>query len=287
MLFMVLEPVIRGQDTEQFRISVNLDLVLLHASVRDGGGRFASGLREENIAVSEDGVRQSIRLFRDEDTPVTVGLVVDHSGSMGRKLDDVISAARAFVGFSNPLDEMFVVNFNENVELGLPGFTNSSEILERAILKDPALGMTALYDAIALGMERLQAGTREKKVLIVISDGGDTASRRKLADILLLARQSSTIIYTIGIFDPLDPDKNPSVLNRLAEATGGEAFLPGKVSLTEACERIARDIRHQYTIGYVSTNSAKPGTYRIIKMTASKPGLGRLSVRTRAGYIAR
>ncbi len=285
-----IPPASAAQEPEEFRISVNVDLVVLHAMVRDRNGRFASDLREQDFQVYEDGVRQAIRLFRHEDTPVTVGLVIDHSGSMRRKLDDVIAAARIFVQSSHPEDELFVVNFNEHVTLGLPPairFTNRVDELESAILKTPAEGMTALYDAIALAMERLRAGNRAKKVLIVISDGGDNASTRKLADLLRLAQQSTAIVYTVGIFDEDDPDRNPVVLDRLARATGGEAYIPRNfAALPAVCERIARDIRHQYTIGYVSTNPARTGAFRSIRVAASAAGAGRLSVRARAGYIA-
>ncbi len=285
-----VSPAIDRQDPGSYRISVNVDLVVLHATVRDRKGRFVSDLREEHFEVYEDGVRQSIRFFRHEDIPVTVGLVVDHSGSMRRKLTDVIAAARTFVRSSNPEDEMFVVNFNENVSLGLPDairFTNRSDELERAISKTPATGQTALYDAVGEALERLRAGSRDKKVLIVISDGGDNKSARSLAEVLKMAQQSSALVYTIGIFDEEDPDRNPGVLNRLAQATGGEAFFPGQLNAVVAiCERIARDIRHQYTIGYVSTNAAQNGAYRAIRMVAGAAGTGKLFVRARTGYFA-
>lgn len=279
-----------GHNRGAYRVSVNVDLVVLHATVRDRKGRFASNLREQDFEVSEDGVRQSIRLFRHEDIPVTVGLVIDHSGSMRPKLTDVIAAARTFVHSSNQEDQMFVVNFNENVTLGLPDairFTNRIDELESAILKAPATGQTALYDAVIVALERLQAGIREKKVLIVISDGGDNASAHTLAEVLQRVEQSSALVYTIGIFDEQDPDRKPDVLRRLARATGGESFFPGQLSeVVTICERIARDIRNQYTIGYVSTSAAQPGAYRSIRVVAAAAGYGKLHVRSRAGYIA-
>lgn len=285
-----VSPASNGPDPGSYQFSVNVDLVVLHAAVRDRQGRHVPDLREQNFEVYEDGVPQRIRLFRHEDIPVTVGLVVDHSGSMQPKLPEVIAAARTFVQSSNREDEMFVVNFNEYVTLGLPGavrFTASSDELERAIWKAPATGETALYDAIAKSLEQLQAGTRDKKVLIVVSDGGDNKSTHSLAQVMNLAEQSSAIIYTIGIFDEEDPDKNPGVLNRLAQATGGEAFLPGQLSEVVAIgERIARDIRTQYIIGYVPANAARNGAYRAIRVAARAPGQGKLLVRTRAGYIA-
>ncbi len=278
------------QAPEPFRISVDVNLVVLHPTVRDGNGQFASELQAQNFEVYEDGVRQTIKLFQHEDVPVTVGLLVDHSSSMRHKLAEVVAAARTFIHSSSPEDQIFVVNFNEKVTMGLPeaaGFTDSSAELERAIFRTPAGGMTALYDAVVVAQQKLQAGTHDKKVLIVISDGGDNASAHSLAEVLKIAERSSALIYTIGIFDPDDEDKNPDVLRRLARATGGDAFLPDKLDdVVAICERIARDIRHQYTLGYISSNAAKPALYRSIRVVARSAGNGKLVVRTRSGYIA-
>jgi VWFA-related protein len=274
---------------ESFRISVDVDLVVLHATVTDRQGGFVSDLGEQGFEVYEDGVLQRIRLFKNEDIPVTVGLVVDHSTTMRPKLAEVSAAARTFVRSSNPEDEMFVVNFNEIVSLGLPGtirFTHSAAELESAITTAPTGGQTALYDAIAKALEELQAGSRDKKVLIVVSDGGDNASGRSLAQVMKLAGQSSAVIYTVGLFDQDDPDQNPGVLKRLAQATGGQTFLPGEIGEVVAiCERIARDIRHQYTIGYVPLKVAHGNAYRAIRVLARAKGRDKLSVRTRTGYI--
>jgi VWFA-related protein len=184
---------------------------------------------------------------------------------------------------------MFIVNFNEKVTLGLPDsvrFTNNAVLLANAIDSRPAGGQTALYDAISRAVQELRGGTRDKKVLIVVSDGGDNASTRRLAQVMKLAEQSSAVIYTIGVFDEEDPDRNPGVLKRLAQATGGEAFLPKQLSeVAPICERIARDIRHQYTLGYVPANLTRDGAYRTIRVVAQAQGHTKLSVRTRAGYI--
>ena len=283
-------PAADSQSPENFRISVNVRLVVLNATVRDPKGQVASNLREQDFEIYEDGVRQAIRLFQYEDVPVTVGLVVDHSGSMRQKLPEVIAAARVFVQSSSPADQMFVVNFNERASLGLSGklqFSNRADELAFAIANTPAAGRTALYDAIALARERAGTGGPDKKVLIVISDGGDNASRRTLREVLVMAQHSNYLMYTIGIFDADDPDRNPGVLKRLAHATGGEAYFPAQLSdIITTCERIARDIRHQYTIGYVSTNAAQTGAYRKIHVVARAPGKGKLEVLTRAGYVA-
>lgn len=274
---------------EAFHISVDVNWVVLQASVHDRGGRTVAKLRQQDFAVFEDGKPQEIRLFRQEDTPVTVGLVIDHSGSMREKLADVTAAARTFVRSSNSNDQMFVVNFNERVSSGLPigiQFSDSPGQLGDAIWSAQAKGTTALYGAVIDALERLRNGTSDKKVLLVISDGGDNASKARLDQILKMAEQSNATIYTIGIFDPEDPDKNPRVLSHLARESGGEAFFPHQLDETiQICEHIARDIRDQYTIGYVSTKN-KDGAYHKVRLAARPESGEKLSVRTRAGYSA-
>lgn len=169
------------QSTEPYRISANVNLVVLHPIVRDRKGQFVSNLRQQDFEIYEDGFRQSIRLFEHEheDVLVSVGLVIDHSGSMRQKLPEVIAAARTSINSSSPSDEMFVVNFNDTVTLGLPGairFSDRPDQLARAISNTPPAGETALYDAVIAALEVVQAGEPEQKVLVVISDGGDTAS---------------------------------------------------------------------------------------------------------------
>jgi Ca-activated chloride channel family protein len=280
----------QAQEPEPYKISVNVDLVVLHATVRNRNGGFASNLQQQDFKIYEDGVLQNIRLFRHEDIPVTVGLVIDHSGSMRTKLPEVIAAARSFVQTSNQEDRLFVVNFNEKVTLGLPdtiSFADRHEGLERAISQTPAIGMTALYDAAVEALDRFQAGSKDKGALIIISDGGDNASKHNLAELLKMAEQSSVVMYAIGILDEDEIDRNPDVLRRLARATGGEAFFPKELNEVVAiCERIAHDIRNQYTIGYVSSNTEKPGAYRTIRVAASGAPGDKLVVRARSGYIA-
>src|SRR5947209_9166656 len=190
-----------AQDPQTYQLSVNVDLVVLNATVRDQKGRVASDLRQQDFEVFEDGVRQSIRIFRHEDIPVTVGLVIDHSGSMRPKLASVTAAARTFIQSSSPDDQMFVVNFNEKVTRGLPTaipFTNRPDELASAISSTPATGKTAIYDAVWKAREWLAGGSRDKKVLIVISDGGDNASAHTLADVLHAGNKSNMQVYTIG-----------------------------------------------------------------------------------------
>ena len=282
-------PPIEIDGSSPYRFSVSVDLVVLNATVRDRKGWFVADLTERDFAVSEDGVRQTLRLFRHEDIPVTVGLVVDHSGSMSRKLADVILAATTFVKSSRVDDDMFVVNFNEKVTVELSGInrhTNRPDELARAISSRPTLGETALYDAVFAALQQIETRGGEKNVLIVISDGGDNASSHSLANVLTVAEKSSAIVYAIGIFGEDDSDKNPEVLRRLARVTGGEAFFPGRTSeVVSICERIANDIRNQYTVGYVSSNRSQSGAYHATRMVVRAEGKGRLVARTRSGYI--
>ena len=299
LLFLIALPSVAGHPTywppqdrprNQETIRVNSELVVLQATVRSHNGAFVPGLGKEEFQVYEDGVLQQISAFSNEDVPVTVGLVVDNSGSMKPKVGDVIAAAMAFARSSNPEDQMFVVHFNEKVSFGLPAnmpFADKEVQLRDAVSRIKADGMTALYDAVAAALEHLKKGNRDKKVLIVISDGADNASKLKVAQLMAMAKQSDTIIYTLGLFEEGDPDRNPGVLKQLARATGGEAFLPeSPKEIVPICERIAHEIRNQYTLAYVPVNRKQDGAYRVIQVKAAPQGRGRLSVRTRAGYYA-
>ncbi len=273
-----------------YTLKVSVDMVVLRATVQDRKNVLISGLSQGDFQVYEDGALQPIKYFSHEDIPVTVGLVIDNSGSMRPKRADVIAAALAFARSSNPQDQMFVVHFNERVSFGLPDgtpFTGQVAQLEVALSRIAPDGETALYDAVSAALEHLKKGNRDKKVLIVISDGGDNASKHKLAEIMALAGQLDAIIYTIGIFDSQDADRKPGVLKRLAKDTGGEAFLPASLTdVAPICERIARDIRNQYTIAYIPTNRDRDGKFRAIQIKATASDRGRLLVRTRPGYFA-
>jgi len=279
-----------SREGNPYTIDVSVDMVVLHATVQNSKGVLVSGLGKDDFQVYEDGVLQQTKYFSQEDIPVTVGLVVDNSGSMRPKRREVITAALAFARSSHSDDQMFVVSFNEQVSFGLPAdtaFTDKVAQLHVALSRIAPDGMTALYDAMAAALGHLKKGNRDKKVLIVVSDGGDNASKHNLSQIMSMAGQSEAIIYAIGVFEEEDRDRNPRVLKRLAKATGGEAFLPRSLSdVVPICERIARDIRNQYTLAYVPTNQRPDGLYRGIQVKAGPPGGGRLLVRTRVGYYA-
>ena len=274
--------------TDLYTFQLNVDMVLLSATVLDRHNDLVSGLAIQNFELREDGIPQQIKNFSHEDIPVTVGILVDNSSSMASKRADVITAAVSFASSSNPQDQIFVVNFNDHVTFALPSgtpFTDSPGILLHALSSIRAIGQTSLYDSIAAALEHLQRGTSDKKVLILITDGGDTASKHTLAQVIAMARQSSAAIYAIGIFDSDDPDQNPSVLKRFARITGGQAFFPDSSrDIPAICLGIARDIRNQYTLAYNPSSPPEPGRYHTLSVTAAAPGRGHLSVRTRAGY---
>ena len=274
----------------QYTLSVDVDLVLFNATVLDRDGRTVSGLSADDFHVYEDGREQTIKIFQPEDTPGTVGLVIDNSGSMMNRRADVVTAALAFVGASHPDDEMFIVNFNQKAWLALPNsmpFTNNVPQLRAALLTTGALGTTALYDGLKLAIEHLKTGTKQRKALVLLSDGSDNASLATLSSILHLAQQSSATIYCIGIYDQNQSDRNPKVLKQLAKLTGGEAYFPQRpTDLREVWPRIAGAIRGQYTIGYLSSNPARDGAYRKVAITATSKRGKSLDVRTRPGYFA-
>jgi Ca-activated chloride channel family protein len=265
------------------------DLVVLPVVVTDKEGRYVSDLPGDRFTIYDNGRRVPIDLFTNEDTPVTVGLVIDASGSMRAKLGEVIAASLTFARSSNPQDELFAIRFNDDVQDVVPDrpFLMAGDLgaLESAVTSIRADGRTALYDGLMAGLDHLAKGTRARKVLVVISDGGDNASEATLDRVLARARDSNAAIYTIGIYDNDDMDKNPGVLKSLARTTGAERYLPRSPGdLLRACERIARDIRSGYTIGYAPP--ARDGAYHRIKVEIDPSSARRLNVRTRPGYFA-
>jgi Ca-activated chloride channel family protein len=278
-----------AQDSSRpYVISKNVNLVEVPVLVTDKNGRFVSGLDASNFSIFENGRPQQITLFHNEDIPVTAGLVVDNSGSMAAWRPQVIKGAKAFVQLSNQQDREFVVNFANTISLGLPSnvpFTNDVDMLERALSAASLGGMTALYDATTVALQHLQADDHEKRVLILISDGGDNASKHNFDEVLRMAQAANVIIYAVGLLDENSADQNPAVLRKLAKQTGGQAYFPPSASdVLDVCKAIAADIRHQYTLGYNPPNEAQTG-YQKIRVSVTARGRGKLSVRSRTGYF--
>lgn len=276
--------------TSQSKISVETELVLLPVNVTDGKGNFVAGLSLQDFRVYEDGRLQKVTVFEQENTPVTVGLIVDHSRSMRPKLAEVIAAILAFAHSSNSQDEMFVVDFSDNVSLeplGGKPFTSDAREVERAVAAVSARGQTALYDAVLAGLDHLQLGHRSKKALIIVSDGGDNASRHEYAQVLVSARHSQAIIYSIGLVDESGEEENPKVLERLCKDTGGMVFFPrAGEAIADSSTQIARDLREQYILGYAPDREIRRDEFRKIEVKVSALGRGKIRVRTRPGYSA-
>ena len=276
---------VSNQEPAPIRTDVNL--VQLHVRVTDSAGRAVPGLGKGAFQLFVDDMEQAITLFHGEDAPVTAGLVVDNSGSMGKKRREVIAAALAFARASNPKDEMFVVHFNNAVRFGLPPdepFTGNISELEAAISAFDLGGTTAFYDALLAAEAHFRRAAYTRKVLLTVTDGGDNSSRATLASAVDGARDAGIVIYPIGIFDEDDRDRNPAVLEKLAEQTGGRAFFPQHVSgVTEICVEIAQEIREQYTLGFAG---ASDGQYHRIRLMVSDSKRGPLKAHTRAGYLA-
>jgi Ca-activated chloride channel family protein len=267
---------------------VSSSLVLLPVNVTDSRGAFVAGLKQEDFHVLEDGQLQNLTVFDERDTPVAVGLIVDHSRSMRAKLRGVAAAITAFAHSSNPQDQMFVVDFNDDVSVELmkgKAFSNDPEELEEALNAVSARGRTALYDAVSEGLRHLQYSHLEKKALIIISDGGDNASHLKYPQVLAEARQSQAVIYSIALLGSDNEEENPNLLKRLCKDTGGIAYFPARgETVATVSAAIARDLREQYMIGYPPQNVNRTDAFRKVEVKVTSPGQGQLRVRTRRGY---
>jgi VWFA-related protein len=272
-----------------FTLTATAELVLLDVSVKDRAGGQVSGLAKSDFKVYEDGKLQRITQFASDDVPVTVGLVIDTSASMSVKHHEVVTAALVFIQSSNPDDEVFVVNFGDRVSCGLrenTPFTDDINQLRAALSTSAPEGRTALYDAVLFSLNHLAKGTRGKKALVLVSDGGDNNSIHGSQDAMRMVREARATIYTIGIFDDSDSDRNPALLRRIARVSGGEAFLPAQLSeVVGICRRIANEIRSRYTIGYVPVRSGDKGSLRKIKVVASHSSGQRMIVHTRESYV--
>lgn len=287
-----LLPALQGWSPQEeqgdFTIRSDVRLVLLDVSVSDRRGSSVSRLSKENFQVLENGRPQRISIFAKEDLPVTVGILVDESFSMTPKRNEVLTAAQTFIEESNPHDEVFVLNFNDRVTRGLPEpmlFSDDIQQLRSALHRGVPQGKTALYDAIAAGLEQLKLGRRDKKTLIAISDGGDNASRHKRGEVVDLVERSASTVYTIGLYDREDPDRDPGLLKSLARISGGEAYFPASAAgMVPVCRRIANDIRARYTIGYLPPAQNGAGSLRHIRVRVTAPGRTGLTARTRSIY---
>ncbi|HEV2199238.1 MAG TPA: VWA domain-containing protein [Bryobacteraceae bacterium] len=264
-------------------------LVVVHASVLDKNGKLITSLPESAFKIQENGADQAIKLFRREDIPVSMGIIIDNSGSMRDKRAKVAAASLDLIRASNPQDEIFVVNFNDDAFLD-QSLTNDIKKLETALERYDTKGGTAMRDAISMSIDYVkEKGKKDKKVLMVVTDGNDNTSNQSLEDLVRKAQQSDVVIYSIGILseeEPREAKKAKRALHELALASGGVDYYPKDLAeIDRITPEIAHEIRNQYTIAYTPTNTALDGTFRKISVVVNAPG-GKPTVRTRNGYYA-
>ena len=267
-------------------------LVVCHTTVADKNGHLVTNLTQDAFTVTENGIPQSIKVFRREDIPVSMGLIIDNSGSMRDKRAKVEAAALALVKDSNADDEVFIVNFNDVAYLDNPhgkDFTSNIKEMEEALTRIDSRGGTAMRDAIRMSIDHVkEKGHKDKRVLVVVTDGNDNASEISLEKLVKSAQQSEVLIYGVGLLaeeERREAQRAQRALKALAEATGGEVFFPKDVNeVDKIAHQVARDIRNQYTIEYSPSNTAMDGTFRQIKIMVKAPG--NPTVRTRSGYYA-
>ena len=273
-------------------LKIQTDLVTLTLTVHDNWGRYVSNLTKKHFSVFEDGVEQEISFFSDVDAPASIGIIYDISGSMGS--GKIVRSRRALERFmltSHPSDEFSLITFNDKVQLLADRTRDINAVLDKLTLVKPG-GSTAFYDGVYLGADRVMRGSHAKKALLVISDGQDNNSRYSYNEMRRLLKESDVIIYAIGIYGDGEGSLGTfgeGSLNRLAESTGGRAFYPGLTdgSFDEICERIALELRHQYSIGYIPKDFRQDGKWRRLKVKVTPPrGMPQLSVRAREGYFA-
>src|SRR5256884_7000319 len=274
------------------RIKVDVNLVVLHPTVIDDRQRFADGLKPENFRVLEDKVEQKLSIFKREDIPVSMGLVIDNSGSMRDKRPRVNQAALTLVEASNKQDEAFVVNFNDDFYLDLDkDFTSSVPELKEALERIDSRGSTALYDAVIGSIDHLKKAGRDKHVLLIVTDGEDNSSHFTLEKTIHEIQKTDTVIYTIGLLSQeskKSAKKARRALEDIARASGGVSYFPENVEdVHNICQQVAHDIRNQYTLAYYPTNTRRDGTFRSVTVEVTPPrGRGKLVARTRNGYYA-
>lgn len=276
------------QKAPETTFRVGTDLVALNVSVFDQNWKLIRGLPQSAFTVKENGVKQEIRVFRQEDVPVSMGLILDNSASMRDKKDRVISAALAMVKASHPDDEVFVVRFNDEPEI-VQHFTNKIDVLEKSLRAIEPRGETAMRDAVLLGIQDLRSrAKRDKRVLVVITDGDDNSSIATQQRLIEAARQSNAIVYAIGLLGGEQPEaaaRARKALEDLTNQTGGRAWFPADVNaIASITPEIAHEIRNQYVIGYTPADLTKDGKFRTITVEVNVP---EAIVRTRAGYYAR
>ena len=274
-------------------VRIKTDLVTLTLTVTDLYGRYVSGLNKNAFSVTDNNQDQNITFFSDSDAPVSVGILFDVSGSMnGEKIIKARKALSRFIATNHPSDEYFLIVFNDRAQLLLDRTRDGDALLQKLTLVQPRSN-TALYDAVYLGIEKVTRGSHNKRALLIISDGQDNASRYNFGEVRRLLKESDVVSYAVGIVDKGDSAsavgmQGQAFLDEISSVSGGKAFYPQTdVEMDEIFERIALELRHQYSIGYIPKDFQPDGKWRKVKVKVKPPrGLPRLTVRGREGYFA-
>jgi len=290
---LIYKPPPESKTSHVAEIRKDVNLVLVNATVTDPYGRLVTGLDQENFRVFEDGKEQEIMRFAEDDVPISIGMIFDVSGSMSDKIAKSRMAAVQFFKTANPADEFFLVDFADRAELATM-FTSSIEELQNRLLFSAPKGMTALLDAVYLGMSEMKGARNARKALLIISDGGDNHSRYDYSDVKRFLRETDVQIYAIGIVDPDACDRTPEecagpgFLQGLASMTGGRSFTVKNLDdLGDIATKISMELRNQYVVGYRPRNTTRDGKWRKIKVKIRPPrGLPPLTVYSRYGYYA-
>jgi Ca-activated chloride channel family protein len=277
-----------AQEADQTIFRTQTRLVVLHATAEDNEGHLMMELPKSAFQIYENGVRQEIKGFRREDVPVSLGLILDSSASMTDKRDRVAAAALALVQSSNPDDEVFIVNFAETPSLDVD-FTNDTAQLKKGLARVDSHGETAMRDAIRTAIDHLKGrNKKDKKVLVVVTDGNDNSSLASMESVMRAAQQSEVLIYSVALLSdetPHEADRAKRALDALAHATGGQVYYPKDVSeIDRIAPQIAHEIRNQYIVTYSPASQEMDGSYRQIRVLVDSPGVA--NVRTRSGYYA-
>jgi Ca-activated chloride channel family protein len=273
-------------------LKVDVDLVLVNATVTDQLNRYVSGLESKHFQLWEDKTEQKVSYFNAEDVPISIGIIFDVSGSMKDKIGTAREAAATFLKTGNPDDEYFLVTFANRPEV-VADFTTDVTKLQSKLLVTPAKGMTAMYDSVYVGLEKLKEGSNPKKALLLITDGEDNRSRYTFQNVKDFVKEQDVQIYGIGIVDEWNSQLSAghtgrAMIEELADLTGGRAFFPDSVyELEDICTKIAVELKNQYVLGYHSTNGAKDGKWRKLRVRVNPPkGIEHLNVRAKSGYYA-
>jgi Ca-activated chloride channel family protein len=286
-----VEPGAKAYDAIRPAIRQSADLVLVPVTVTDPLGRLVTGLREDNFQVLENKKPQEIRHFSSDDAPVSLGIIVDTSGSMKNKMERVREAVKQFHDCANLQDEFFMITFSDTPHL-VHDFMDSPDDIESKLLFYSAKGRTALLDAIYMGIKKMREAKYSRKALLIVSDGGDNHSRYNVNEVKSMVKESDVMIYAIGTFDrnlpTIEEVLGPELLSHIAEVTGGRAFvLDNLIEMPDVARRIGVELRTQYVLGYHPTNPPHDGKWRKISVKLRLPKkLTSLQARAKQGYYA-